>query len=590
MKKKRRKKKYGVLVFFFVLFFGGGIAFYVYGQTDTTDTATNVVTIGNVDVELTMETHDAGEITPQDKIDNIVSVKNIGNYPAYIRMFVKKHWEITEGGKELTQGEIAEKYPELSINAIDIQLEDGWTKGESSSLYDGYECYYYNNPVPGAKARWNVTQFSDSYELKTEEITGDGGLTNELLTTFTKNGAKVYGYYEVIVEAIQADTCIPVTTEVEVEEKVEKRITDWNDIPDTSAPMPTVSINPVATPAGVVNFNSENAEIDNADSFVKIDHLVPGKMDGRVVGIKNTFSKTLPVYVYAESAEPYDELTVDQKEWLEQLQLIVSKENGTILYQDSLYKHNSDKPMLSKENPIKIDDLDPNESQNLYVAVYCPASWTKGDIEVKVNWIFASKKALPSKTQKPSGGGGGPVITITDAPIVTEEPVMETEVPEDTPLATAILEVTDTPVVTQMPSESPWETMVVVTDSPVWEGKETMTPDTQVPITQPPDTQPPESEMPAVTDDNVIVPEPTSDTGGLVSEEPNTHEPSYSPKVIHPSDDVPKKTSTPKQPTKVEELYPTKTGDVTPIVVWLVLFVVSCIGIISVAIVWRKSP
>lgn len=588
MKKKRGKKKSGFLAFFFVFFFGGGIALsiYVMGQITETDTTTNTVTVGKVKVELAMATHDAGTIIPgETAISNTVTVKNVGDYPAYIRMFVKKYWEIKEKNVTLTPEQIANKYAELSVDAIDIQLEDGWNKGENSSSYPGYECYYFNNVVTVTE---NAICFSDSYQLKAEEIKGDGGITNELLLKFTKNGAKVDGYYSVIVEAIQADTCIPMRDS-------ENRITNWNDTPKTLAPVSTIQIDPSAKPSGVVNFKSENTEITNADSFITVASLLPGETEEHVVEIKNTSDRTLPVYVYAKSAEKWNSLTKEQKEWLEQLRLIVGKEEGTVLYQNSLYKLDSEEPMLSAENAILIDYFSPNTSQKLYVAISCPASWTKGDVKVKVNWIFASKKALPSKTQKPSGEGDGPIITITDAPIVTEEPVMETEVPEDTPLATAILEVTDTPVVTQMPSESPWETMVVVTDSPVWEGKETMTPDTQVPITQPPDTQlpdtqPPASEMPAVTDDNVIVPEPTSDTGGLVSEEPNTHEPSYSPKVIHPSDDVPKKTSTPKQPTKVEELYPTKTGDVTPIVVWLVLFVVSCIGIISVAIVWRKSP
>lgn len=587
MKKKRRKKRLSFLVFFFVLFFGGGIALYIYGQTTTTTTATNTVTVGKVDVELAMATHNAGVIVPgETAISNIVTVENVGDYPAYIRMFVKKYWKITENNSVLTPEQIANKYADLSVDAIDIQLKDGWNKGENVSAYPGYECYYFNEVV-------NVSEsaicFSDSYQLKVEKTKGDGGITNELLLKFTKNGAKVDGYYSVIVEAIQADTCIPIPDESEKD-----KIIGWNDTPSTFAPVSTVSIDPSATPAGVVNFKTENTEITDADSFITVDSLLPGKTEERVVEIKNTSDSMLPVYVYAESAEEWDNLSKEQKEWLEQLQLVIGKEDGTVLYQDSLYKPDSDEPMLSESNPILIDNFSPNTSQKLYVSISCPASWTKGDVRVKVNWIFASKKALPTK--RPSH----PSDIATNVPNVTEKPVIETDIPEATSSVTDVPE--DTPVVTTNPtdgtntplvSEKPSETGVVVTESPL-DGDKTLAPDTELPTTQPPDTkspdtQPPASQMPAVTDDNVINPEPSSDIGGLVSESPNTSVPSSSPKVINPSGNVPNKTSTPKQPTKVEELYPTKTGDVTPIVVWLALFVVSCVGMISVTIAWRRQ-
>lgn len=588
MSKKRRKKGYHFLAFFLVLFLGGGIALYVYGQTTETNTATNTVTVGKVDVELAMSTHDAGVITP-GAISNTVTVENVGDYPAYIRMFVKKYWQITEKNAMLTSEQIVTKYPELSVDAIDIKLKDGWTKGASSSSYLGYECYYYNQVVDTGKKGVDAICFSDSYELHE----GDAGITNELLLKFTKNEAKVYGYYSVIVEAIQADTCIPEHSTVDGKDM----ITSWNDIPSTLAPVSTVYIDPAAISAGMVNFKSENTEISNADSFIDVNSLLPGKTEERVVEIKNTSDQTLPVYVYAESAEEWDTLDETQKAWLEQLQLVIGKEDGTVLYQDSLYKPNSDEPMLSAGKPILIDNFSSNTSQKLYVAISCPASWTKGDVQVKVNWIFASKRALP--TRKPSVVD--PSTNETDIPEKTSEPT-------DTPVAT-VLEETKTPVITDVSFESPQETNVIVTDSPLWDGNETLAPETELPITEPPQTEPPETqppdtepadtepavtqlpvlETPAVTDDNVAEPEPSSGMGMLVSEDPNTPALTQSPKTNSPTNNLPQKTSTPKQPTKVEVLYPTKTGDLTPIVVWLVLFVVSWIGMISIIVAWRRS-
>lgn len=596
MKKKRRKKRYGIFAFFLVLFFWGGVAFYVYGQVDTTTTATNVVNVGKVDVELGMEEHDAGQIAAGDMISNIVEVENVGNYPAYVRVFVKKYWKIKENGQELTQEQIATKYPALSVNAIDIQLEYGWTKGDGSSSYPGYECYYYNMNLAGSMGRGMPIRFSGSYTLKTEQTTGDGGITNDLLTAFTKNAATVDGYYEVIVEAIQADTCIPETSTVDGE----VMITNWNDVPNDNVPNTEIVPNPNADPDGVVNFKSENTEITNASAFLTMKDLVPGKAEGKKVKIQNTSDRTLPIYVYAESSEAYDSLDETEKEWLQQLQLVIEKEDGKVLYQNSLYKPNSEEAMLSKYNPVLIGNFDPNTSQNLYVYIYCPASWEQGDVEVKVDWIFASQKSVPTKA--PSGGGGGAVIITTKPPVVTEEPVIETEIPKiteapatavpkdtepvvtDVPKETDRVKETEPPIVTEAPT-APVETGVVITDSPVYEGKETI-----VPVTKAPTIETPVQDIPTVTEYNpVATAKPTAKrTAKPVAKV--TKEPTQKPKVTespvpdyyldgnNPADNVPRRTSTPKEDTTVKDVYPTKTGDATPIVVWLALFVVSCMG------------
>lgn len=596
MKKKRRKKRYVVLAFFFALFFGGGIAFYVYGQTDTTNTATNVVTVGNVDVTLTMESDNAGKIVPgETAIDNKVIVGNIGAYPAYIRVFVKKYWKITKDGTELSEEQITQDYPKLSANAIDIQLSnDKWTKGTASDSYPGYDCYYYNEVVDISKRDVDAIHFSDSYKVITEQTAGDGGITNDLLEKFVNDGVSVYGNYSVIVEAIQADAFTPDTTEVHGQD----RITNWKDKPDTSVTMPPVSFDPVATPVGVVNFTSENTDITNADSFITMNNLVPGSTEERVVEIKNTSSQKLPVYVYAESAEEYDNLNEDEKEWLEQLQLIVGKEDGTILYQNSLYKNNSDEPMLSKENPILIDEFPSNTSENLYVAIHCPASWEKGDITVKVNWIFSSKKAIPDPTPRPPGGGGGSIIRVTNTPEVTEEPLIETEAPEPTetpevtpestvaatptvtpaPTATPVLVVTDAPTISVEPSdypgELPVETSVVVMETPDMDGED------EIPATQKPISGGQEVPMSTLKVSDGIKP--------LQSGEPDEFLPVETLEEEATSDERPRRTSTPKQPTKVEAVYPTKTGDATPIVVWLIVFVVSGVGMSAAFTVYRR--
>lgn len=269
--------------------------------------------------------------------------------------------------------------------------------------------------------------------------------------------------------------------------------------------------------------------------------------------------------------------------------MIVAKKDGTILYKDSLYKQNSKEPMLSKENPILIDNFPANNSQNLYVALHCPASWSEGDIKVKVNWIFASSKAIPTNTKKPSGDD--PVIITTNTPMITEEPVQGTKVPEpDTPepdmpeptkvpevspSPAATLEVTVSPMVTLTPSEKPEVSSVVVTEEPDWEEEESDSTETAKP-----------ENAYKVTEEPVSTPKATDDGKTMESEETDGPIETLEPDLT--SDERPRRTSTPKLPTTVEEVYPTKTGDATPIVVWLVLFVVSLVGTISAFTAYRK--
>lgn len=590
MKKKRKKKRSLFLVCFFALFFGGGITFYVYGQTGSSSTATNVVTIGKVAVELKMDKENAGKIVPgQTEISNVVTVGNIGEYPAYIRMFVKKYWKITKDGQELTKEQIDNAYPNLSVNAIEIQLKDKWTKGNASPSYQGYDCYYYNEVVGTNQKEADAIHFSDSYKVVTEQNPGDGGITNDLLEQFVNDGATVCGYYSVIVEAIQADAFTPDTSSV----GGNTIITDWADTLGESVVMPPINIDPDASVDRVVNFVSENAEIPNADDFIHIENLLPGQTEEKVVEIKNTSNQKLPVYVYAETADDYNSLTDDQKEWLQQLQLFVTKKDGTSLYSGSLYKSNSKGARFSSNNQIEIGEFSPGERENLYIAIHCPASWDKGDVQVKVNWIFSSKKAIPNPTKRPSGGGGGPIIIVTNTPVVTEEPVMETEVPEtntpepDTPeptetpevtlLPTATLEVIASPIVTQIPTEKPKEPNVIVTETPDWEEveEETSEPKTPEPTNR-------------VTEVPSPPPEAAEEIKPLESGEPDNIEPIETLEMDPTSDDRPRRTSTPKLPTIVEEVYPTKTGDATPIVVWLALFVVSLGGMFAAVTAYRK--
>lgn len=108
------------------------------------DTATNVITAGNVDISLkeTAIPENGGDpvpfedvfgVMPGSEVSKIVEVENTGDNPAYIRICLEKELALAEG----KTGEI-----DLSLMVIDLNTEN-WTEK------DGY--YYYNTALDAGK-------------------------------------------------------------------------------------------------------------------------------------------------------------------------------------------------------------------------------------------------------------------------------------------------------------------------------------------------------------------------------------------------------------------------------------------------------
>lgn len=105
---------------------------------------TNVVTIGNVKIDLIDTYTPQNNVSPGVDVEKVVSVKNIGNTSCYVRLFVKKEW-LTDTGA----------VTDLSVDLIKPQYKSGWVKGTcpSGGDYTGYECYYYQSELaPGQTA------------------------------------------------------------------------------------------------------------------------------------------------------------------------------------------------------------------------------------------------------------------------------------------------------------------------------------------------------------------------------------------------------------------------------------------------------
>lgn len=109
---------------------------------NTADTARNVITSGNIKIELQEtalvndseipfeESQDVYNVMPGQQVSKIVRVENTGDNPAYIRISVDKAIQLAEGA----QGD-----PDTGLVSIDYD-SSSWTLGS-----DGY--YYYNEPL-----------------------------------------------------------------------------------------------------------------------------------------------------------------------------------------------------------------------------------------------------------------------------------------------------------------------------------------------------------------------------------------------------------------------------------------------------------
>ena len=116
-----KKKSKIVITLFLILFLSVGIT-YAYASSQQ-NTATNVVTVGKVSIELINEDEVASgrAISAGEEIPKIVKVKNTGTYPAYVRIKIKKEWTDASEGFDVSK---------LSTTAIEANCESDWVKGE----------------------------------------------------------------------------------------------------------------------------------------------------------------------------------------------------------------------------------------------------------------------------------------------------------------------------------------------------------------------------------------------------------------------------------------------------------------------------
>lgn len=126
----------------------GMLGYTTIAYFNTQNTARNVITAGNIDIELQetaingdgkeilfQESQERFNVMPGEEVSKIVRVKNTGNNPAYIRIEVQKDIKLADG----QNGEV-----DLGLITLDFD-SDNWTLGE-----DGY--YYYNQPIAAGES------------------------------------------------------------------------------------------------------------------------------------------------------------------------------------------------------------------------------------------------------------------------------------------------------------------------------------------------------------------------------------------------------------------------------------------------------
>lgn len=516
-----KKRRIGLVVVCMFLFFIIGIS-YVYAQN--INTATNVVTIGHVEIALHNEDDEAvnngsRKILPGDTIGKKVTVENIGDYATYIRVKVKKEWVGAIG---------------LSGEEICIHPVEGWTKGTALEAEDGFEYYYYKNIVGSGDS----VIFMENYTLDANLFTNEDMVKNQ--------NAK--GKITIDAEAVQADYYSPTY--------VNGNVVAWPNIAFgegyvNQVPNQTVVTQSAVTGSGVEfvgnsgSFVSFDKNQGGTDLFLSVKGLMPGQSVTQTIDITNTLSEPIEVFMYAKI--PEDILRIarmdSEYELLTSLTLTVeSTAVGKIIYHGPLFEHNDSKDMLSAERAISLGIFQPGKYEHLIASVELPGSWSKAYCQTRVDWVFTTERLGGSTTppdSEPNEGGQGT--------IATGNPPRQPGIYED-----ATPTVSFTPSVSASATVEPTNNVIQETNAP---NEEKPTPTSGII----------ETEIPLPTEK---VEEETPKPTVVSNWEMATHTITLTPK--------PSKRPNPQIP----EQFPTKTGDSAPIVFWSVLAIVSLVGCI----------
>lgn len=573
---KKKRKRRGFLFLAILVFSAIGITI-AYAANNATNTATNVVTIGNVkialhnqdDEEVNLYSKDPNfnhrNIMPGEQIEKFVSVENVGDYPAYIRMKVKREWLHNDSEPEF----------QFKAEAIEPSVEDGWSIGKAED--SDYVYYYYQKVVTPS----DVIPFMKSFCVSSGAIKQDN---------IDKN-PNAEGKITVVAEAVQSDYYTPTKNGnmiVNWEQGAEFGENFENDIPN-----PSVATQSAVTQSAVEFVGNSGDFVsfkDGTDLFLNVKGLMPGETVEQIISIKNIYDNPVKVYLYAKIPDDNGNMAVARSnmEWelLKELVLTIRAIDSSgekEIYRGSLFENDSSKDMLSKEKAICLGTFLKGMNYQLVASVTLPGSWSHSYCQTRIDWVFVTEEMLKPPTPTPPPASPSTPLPIPT--IVPEEPSKEPP--------------TNSPVETLLPTAEPTSMpQVEVTDKPLDVGDPEDTP--EPPLTPRP-TNSPTSVTPTPTDfefggdDNPeapvsVKPNPTKTPKPVPTKMPKETEKPVTPKITkNPEEsvggDVPKIDVTPELP----EESATKTGDDTPIFFWGVVCFVSLLGILYNGFVLGKK-
>lgn len=576
MAKRAKKRKGKIFIFLSILIFSAIGITIAYAANNAINTATNVVTIGNVkialhnqdDEEVNLYSKDPNfnhrNIMPGEQIEKFVSVENVGDYPAYIRMKVKREWLHNDNK------------PQFKAEAIEPSVEDGWSIGTAED--SDYVYYYYQTIVtPSA-----IIPFMKSFCVSPGAIVQDN---------IDKN-PNAEGKITVVAEAVQSDCYTPTTngnTIINWEQGAEFGKDFENDIPNPSV------VTQSAVTQSAVEFVGNSGDFvsfkDGTDLFLNVKGLMPGRTVEQIISIKNIYDNPVKVYLYAKIPDDNGNMAVARSntEWelLKELILTIhsidSSGEKREIYKGALFENDSSKDMLSKEKAVCLGTFLKGKSYQLVASVTLPGSWSHSYCQTRIDWVFVTEEMLKPSTPTPPPASPSkplPVPTSSAPTIVPEEPTQEppTTLPEETlePTSKPQVEVTDKPLDIGEPEDTPEPSM------------------TPRPTNSPPPITPTPTDFELGGDDNPmakpsIEPRPSKTPKPVTTKTPKkTKKPETPNETKNPEEsvggDVPKIDVTPDLP----EESATKTGDDTPIFFWGVVCFVSLLGILYNGIILGK--
>lgn len=353
----------------------GGIA---YAAFSTEKETTNVVNMGNVNINIVDIYTRNDDVKPGDTVLKNVYVKNTGKYDAYVRLKADKVW--TENG---------DKRDDLDASQIILNFSNpkDWIDGG-----DGY--YYYQKMLaPGEETSHFIDSFTIPSNIDSSKYLGKEG------NIIVSAEAVQYKYFE---PEKDANANINSWGSITIKRKEFKKEID-------QTPSKEGESNGVTFAQGADEFVTVNGD----DLFLN-KSLLPGQETHQSINIDNKNQKAVSIYLYAKQTDVNKFSSVEEMEMSAKL-IKAIKMTITATYPDGTKKTVYSGPVygvgegadMTKPGAIFLGKFATDESAVLDVKLDVPSDWDTGNVKGMIDWIFTcvsdeDKVATPTPIPTPT--------------------------------------------------------------------------------------------------------------------------------------------------------------------------------------------